>query len=149
MEKAAFVAGGSCRLWETMQQFHLCLRLILFRLWQEQWQALCNDAVYLPAPWNFCRQSLCVLVRFTLGHMQSNILIQSQKYAEVNFPVILGNWTQLRSARVARHPRMLSEHCVSYRSMLNTIVSKQVHVTRCITFVMRDGYIAKIFLSLL
>lgn len=37
--------------------------------------ALCNDADYLPAPWNFCRQSLCVLLRFSLGHMQSNISI--------------------------------------------------------------------------
>lgn len=44
---------------------------------QEQWQNLYNGADHLPAlwiQWNFCRQSLlCVLLRFTYGHMESNI----------------------------------------------------------------------------
>lgn len=29
-----------------------------------------------------------------------------------------------------------------YTSMLNTVVSRQVHVTKCVTFVMGDGFVA-------
>lgn len=74
LEEATCITGGSSRLWETMQQFCLCLRLALLRLVRNS-DKTCVMVQTIFLLHGISAHSPCVLLRFTYGHMQSNISV--------------------------------------------------------------------------
>lgn len=123
------ITGGSCRLWKAMHQHHIYLRLAFPRLTRNNKEifiirktiVLLRGFSGIPADTVFLGCTLFTLEIYPWAYGIC-VTISQQRCEYVAICWLLCYSRELSSIKSVRHPRLLSEQYMSFRSVLNTVV---------------------------